>query len=218
MKLDHILILVLLTNLKLLASSRLGASIRTVAAQGILLGFLPFLAHADAEPIRVALLAVGSMVLKGGVFPWLLFRALREAGVNREVEPYVGYVTSLLLGTLALGASFWLGARLPLTGAGAGSLAGASDLLVPVAFFSIFAGLFLIVSRKRAVSQVLGFLVMENGIFTFGVGVMSETSLLVEAGVLLDVFVAVFVMGITIYHINREFDHIDTDRLSTLKD
>jgi len=68
------------------------------------------------------------------------------------------------------------------------------------------------------VSQVLGFLVMENGIYVFGVGVVKEISLLVELGVLLDVFVAVFVMGITIFHISREFDHIDTDRLSTLKD
>ncbi len=67
-------------------------------------------------------------------------------------------------------------------------------------------------------SQVLGFLVLENGIFTFGAGVVGESSILVEAGVLLDVFVGVFVMGITIFHINREFDDIETDRLSTLKD
>ena len=87
-----------------------------------------------------------------------------------------------------------------------------------MALFSIFAGLFLIISRKRAVSQVLGFLVLENGIYTFGVGVAARTPLLVEAGVLLDVFVAVFVMGITIFHISREFDHIEIDRLSTLKD
>jgi hydrogenase-4 component E len=78
--------------------------------------------------------------------------------------------------------------------------------------------LFLIISRKRAVSQVLGFLVLENGVYTFGVGLAPHTSLLVEAGVLLDVFVAVFVMGITIFHINREFDHIETNRLNTLRD
>ncbi len=87
-----------------------------------------------------------------------------------------------------------------------------------MAIFSIFAGLFLIVSRKRALSQVLGFLVLENGVYTFGVGLAPQSSLLVEAGVLLDVFVAVFVMGITIFHINREFDHINTDQMSQLKD
>jgi hydrogenase-4 component E len=94
----------------------------------------------------------------------------------------------------------------------------ASSWLAPVAIFSIFAGLFLIVSRKRALSQVLGFLVLENGVYAFGVGLAPQSSLLVEAGVLLDVFVAVFVMGITIFHINREFDHINTDQMSQLKD
>jgi len=146
------------------------------------------------------------------VFPWFLSRAVREAEVTREIEPCVGYSTSLVAGVLTLGASFWMCTRLPMPET------IASPWLAPVSFFSIFTGLFLIVSRKRAVNQVLGFLVLENGVYTFGVSVASRTPLLVEAGVLLDVFVAVFVMGITIFHINREFDHIDTDRLSTLKD
>jgi hydrogenase-4 component E len=208
---DPILILVILTNLTLLASSRLGASIRVVALQGLLLGLLPVLAHLDALTLRIIALALGSMMLKGLVFPWLLFRALREADVNREVEPYVGYNSSLLVGVLALGLSFWLSAKLPLP------TVIDSKVLVAVAFFAILAGLFLIVSRKRAVNQVLGFVVLENGVFTFGVGVLEGTSFLVEAGVLLDVFVAVFVMGIMVFHINREFDHINTDQLSTLK-
>ena len=65
---------------------------------------------------------------------------------------------------------------------------------------------------------MLGFLVMENGIYAFGVGLVLESPLLVELGVLLDVFVAVLVMGIIIFHISREFDHIDTHELSTLRD
>jgi hydrogenase-4 component E len=208
---DLLLILVALTNLKLLASSRLGASIRTVALQGMLLGLLPILAPGHPATWRVAGLALGSVLLKGVAFPWLLFRALRQAEVTREVEPYVGYLSSLLLGVVGLGISFWLGSRLPV------ETSATPSLLVPVAFFSILAGLFLIVSRKRAVNQVLGFLVLENGIYTFGAGAAGEASLLVEAGILLDFFVAVFVMGITIFHINREFDHIDTNRLSSLK-
>jgi len=206
-----ILVLVVLTNLKLLASSRLGASIRVVAAQGVVLGLLPVLAHVHELSLHFAAMAVGTIALKGVVFPWLLFRALREAEVTREVEPYVGYISSILVGVMVLAASFWLGGRLPVT------TAGVSSLLVPSALFSILAGLFLIVARKRAVNQVLGFLVLENGIYTFGVGVVAETPFLVELGVLLDAFVAVFVMGIAVYHINREFDHIETDRLDRLK-
>jgi hydrogenase-4 component E len=78
--------------------------------------------------------------------------------------------------------------------------------------------LLLIVSRRKAVTQTLGYLAMENGIYAFGLAFAVEEPLLVEMGVLLDVFVAVFVMGIAIHHISREFDHIDTDRLSALKD
>ena len=212
MNIDVILILIVLTNLRLLGSSRLGASIRTVAVQGFLIGLLPLLTHDHGVLWQILILAVGSMALKGVVFPWLLLRALREADVRREVEPFVGNVTSLLVGIVALGASFWIGQRLPLPNS------MTSALLVPVALSSILIGLFLIVSRKKAVNQVLGFLVLENGIFTFGVGLVRELSLLVELGVLLDVFVAVFVMGIMIFHISREFDHLDTDRLSTLRD
>src|SRR5436190_671839 len=93
-----------------------------------------------------------------------------------------------------------------------------SPLIVPVALFTSFVGLFIIVSRRKALTQVLGYLVLENGIYAFGVGLVQNTPMLVELGVLLDVFVAVFVMGITIFHINRQFDHIDTDQLATLKD
>jgi len=208
---DLILVLVVLTNLKLLGSSRLGASIRVVAAQGVMLGLLPVLAHVHELSLHFAALAAGTVALKGVVFPWLLFRALREAEITREVEPYVGYITSILVGVMALAASFWLGGRLPV------STVEPSSLLVPSALFSILAGLFLIVARKRAVNQVLGFLVLENGIYTFGVGIVAETPFLVELGVLLDAFVAVFVMGIAVYHINREFDHIEVDRLDRLK-
>jgi len=211
MKLDWILVLLVLGNLRLLASTRLGAKIRTVAAQGVLLGLVPLLAGMHAPGLRAAFVAVVGMTLKGVVFPWLLFRAVRETRISRDVQPYVGYSASVLIGVIGLAAMFLLSERL------APFPAGASSLLVTAALFSVFTGLFLIVSRKRAINQVLGFLVLENGVYLFGAGVMSETSLLVEVGILLDVFVAVFVMGIALFHINREFDHIETDRLSSLK-
>jgi len=208
---DLILVLVMLTNLKLLSSSRLGSKIRVAAAQGVMLGLLPVLAHTHEMSLQLAALAVVTIALKGVVFPWLLFRALREAEITREVEPYVGYITSILIGLAALAASFWLGGRLPI------ATVEPTSLLVPSSLFSILAGLFLIIARKRAINQVLGFLVLENGIYTFGVGIVAVTPFLVELGVLLDAFVAVFVMGIAVYHINREFDHIEVNQLDRLK-
>ncbi len=212
MKIQLLLILVLFTNLKLLGSSRIGSSIRTVAIQGGLLGLLPFISEIDSLNWRVMVLTCGTIFLKGFVFTWLLFKAINTANVSREIQPFAGYVSSILYGIFALIVSFWLGRTLSI-----GRLAD-SSLIVSVSFFGIFSGLFLIVSRRRAISQVLGFLVLENGVFTFGAGVIKMTSLLVEVGILLDIFVALLVMGITVFRISQECEHIDTDKLSTLKD
>jgi hydrogenase-4 component E len=209
---DTLMVLLILTNLRLLGSSRIGACIRTAAAQGALLGTLPLLAHAPGIAPRVLFIAAAAVGLKAVAFPWLLFRTLRGARVRREVEPFVGYTASLLAGVGALAVSFWIASRLPLPDP------TVSTLLIPVALSTILVGLFLIVSRRKALMQVLGYLVFENGIYAFGVGVAYESPLLVELGVLLDVLVAVFVMGIAVFHISREFDSIDTTRLSSLRD
>jgi hydrogenase-4 component E len=208
---DTILVILILTNLMLLGSSRLGVCIRVAALQGIVLGCLPLLMLAGGETIHLIFFAVVVIGLKGGVFPYLLSRTLRDLNVRREVEPFVGYGTSIILGPLVLAGCFHLGSQLPLPGM------AVSSLIVPVAMFTIMTGLFLIISRRKALTQVLGYLVMENGISIFGISLLEQQPFLVEVGILLDVFVAVFVMGITIFHINREFDHIDTDQLSALR-
>lgn len=209
---DSALVLIILTNLVLLGSSRIRTAIRTAALQGIILALLPLVCRTGGPVLHSLLLAVGSMALKGVLFPWLLFRARREANVRREPNPFVGYNASVVAGVVAMGLSLWLGARLPLPSS------GVPPLVLPAAFFTILSGLFLMVTRKTALTQVVGYLVLENGIYTFGVAVVQDAPWLVELGVLLDVFVAVFVMGITVFHISREFEHVDTERLATLKD
>ncbi|MBI2899204.1 MAG: hydrogenase [Planctomycetes bacterium] len=209
---DLLLVAVVLTNFVLLGSSRLAACIRVAAAQGILVGVMPLILYHDAVSVRTALIAAAGITLKGIVFPWLFFRALRDVDVTREVEPFVGYTVSILIGVGAVAGSFWLGSRLVVP------RPVPSAFVIPVAFSVIFIGLFLIVSRKTAISQALGYLVMENGIFAFGVSLALEEPFLVELGVLLDVFAATFLMGIMVFHISREFDHIDVGRLASLKD
>jgi hydrogenase-4 component E len=210
--LDAVLVGIILTSFVLLGSSRFGSCIRVVAFQGVLLGVLTLAAREDETSLRAWLLAVASTGVKGIAFPWLLSRALRDAEVRREIEPLVGYGLSVVMGLVGLAGALWLAGKLPRPSV------PISSLVVPVALFTMLAGLFLIVSRRQALMQVLGYLVMENGIYTFGVGLVQGTPMLVELGVLLDVFVAVFVMGIAMFHISREFDHIDTERLRSLRD
>lgn len=209
---DTAIVILILTNLKLIGSSRLSASIRTVTLQGILLGVLPINVMAGNISPRVICLSVVTVFLKGIVFPWLLLRTLKAANVRREIEPLVGYTQSLVVGIGLLGLGIWLSGRLPLP------VASRYSMVVPLSFFTIMIGLFTIVARRKALTQILGYLVMENGIYTFGLAFAHQAPLLVELGTLLDVFMGVFVMGITIFHINREFDHIDTDLLSSLRD
>jgi hydrogenase-4 component E len=209
---DTVIVGLILTNLRLIASSRIASCIYVVAFQGVLLGTLPLMVGTDPLTVRACVLSGVTVLLKGGIFPWLLIRALRAANIHREMEPLIGYSTSLLIGAVLLALAMWLGSQLPLP------VPAESPLVVPLAMFNIMIGLFAIVSRRKAITQVLGYLVMENGIYAFGLAFAMSEPLLVELGILLDAFMAVFVMGITIFHISREFDHMDTDRLSALKD
>ena len=102
---ESLVILVVLSNLRVLGASRLSVCIQTVAFQGALLGLLPVLAHLDALNSRLLLQAGASTFLKAAVFPWLLNRALRQAGMQREVEPFVGFTASLAAGIAFLGAA-----------------------------------------------------------------------------------------------------------------
>ena len=210
--LDILSILLILANLRLLGSSRLAACIRAVALQAVILGAAALIANRGELDARVVAIAVASTLIKAGALPWLLRRAIRESGAVREVEPFIGFTASLLWGVGLLGACLLIGARL------SPHAAQGSGLLLTVALFTTGTGLMIIVSRRKAVTQVLGYLAMENGIYAFGMAFAIQEPLMVEMGVLLDVFVAVFVMGIAIYNISREFDHIDTDRLTALKD
>jgi len=210
---DLVFILVVVIDLLLLASSRLGAAIRTVAIQGALLGTLPLLLLEERHSLGHALvLAVGALAIKGLFIPWLMFRAIREASIRREMEPIVGFVPSMVLGGAGVALAFAFSGGLPIPN-GAGH-----PYLVPAALSTVWCGLLLIVSRKKAVNQVLGFLVLENGVFVFGLLLSDFMPIMVEAGVLLDLFAAVFVMGIVMFHINREFSSLDTEKLSALRD
>lgn len=209
---NFIMVCIVLMDLLLVASSRLSACIRIVAFQGIAVAFLPFVVNAHPLLAGTLTFVVATIILKGFIFPWLLFRALRAANVRREIEPFVGYALSMLVCILIFMVSVWLGNRLPMP------RPVFSTFIVPVSFATILCGLFIIVSRAKAITQVLGYLVLENGIYVFGMALLVEQPFLVELAILLDIFVAVFVMGIAIFHISREFDHMDTQLLSQLKD
>lgn len=205
-----ILLAVILLNFFLLGSSRLGACIRVVAAQGSLLSLLPVLV--DGMSGHSYILMTGALTIKGGVIPWLLFRAIHRVGIRREIEPRIGYIMTMMLGGLTTAGAFIFADRLPLLAA------HQQSLFIPAAFSTLGAGFLMLITRRKAITQVLGYLIFENGIFIFGILLAEAMPLFVETGVLLDMLVAIFVMGIVMNHINREFSSIDTEHLCLLKE
>lgn len=199
-------------NLLALGSSRLPSLIRAMAWQGVLLGLMPLLMEGEELDWRVLLVVLATIVGKGVVIPTLLRRAMRAANIDREIEPFIGFVPSLLLGAAGTIAAVALARALPLLPEHAGSL------LVPGAIASVLTGFILLIGRAKAISQVCGYLILENGIYLFGLLLIHSTPLLVESGILLDVTVGVFIIGIIVDRIQRAFDSLDTRKLTTLRE
>ncbi len=198
-------------NLLALGNHRLPSLIRAVALQGMVLGLLPLLLEPGAG-WAVWLVALVTVLVKGLVIPALLRRAMRTANIDREIEPYSGFVPSLLLGAGATIAAVAAGGVLPLLPEQAGTL------LVPGALATILAGFILLIGRAKAISQVCGYLILENGIYLFGLLLLHSTPLLVESGILLDLTAGVFVIGIIVDRIQRAFDSLDTRKLTVLRE
>jgi hydrogenase-4 component E len=207
---DLLLLLVVLSDFWVLGTTRLSSTIRAAALQGVFLAALPIALHHGISA-HILALGLGTLLVKSVVLPAFLQRAIREASVRREVEPLIGFTASLCLGAVAVALSFAVAQRLPLP-------ESQTALLVPVALATVIVGLIVLTTRNKALTQVVGYLVLENGIYVFGLSQAERVPFLVELGVLLDVFVGVFIMGIVVFHINREFDSLSSAHLTELKD
>ena len=199
-------------NLLALGSSRLPSLIRAMSVQGMLLGVMPLVMEHERLDWRIVLVAVATIAGKGLVIPGLLRRAMRAANIEREIKPFIGFVPSLLLGAVGTIAAVALARALPLLPEHVGTL------LVPGSLASILTGFILLIGRAKDISQVCGYLILENGIYLFGLLLIHSTPLLVESGILLDVTVGVFIIGIIVDRIQRAFDSLDTRKLTTLRE
>jgi hydrogenase-4 component E len=205
-----LLILAVVMNFLAIGTASLRACIRAAAIQGLLVSVFALLF--TGVTVRLALLVLVAAIIKAVVIPSMLYRALREVHIRHEVEPYLGLVPSVLLCAVGTGLAMVFADNLPL------AREHHELLVVPAALSTMFAGFLLLTTRRKAISQVTGYLVLENGIFVFAQLLHEAMPFLVEVGVLLDLIVGIFVMGIVINHIQREFSSLDTERLTVLKD
>jgi hydrogenase-4 component E len=221
--LDPLLILVLLLNFAILATASLRIIIYTVALQGFVLAALYPIAHNNAhldpgaagqlqDVARLYGLTAVMAIVKGIVIPWLLLKAMREADVPRQIEPIGGLTPTLIVA--AIGTALTIIFSKTLT---AHELQP-SGMVVPASLATVLAGFLLLSLRREVLTQVVGYLVLENGIFIFGLLLVTAIPIMVEIGVLLDLFVGVFVMGILVNHVSRALPSASTEHLTTLRE
>jgi hydrogenase-4 component E len=205
---NALLVVLLVLNLFALGNSRIQSVIHIVAAQGALLGLITLLMH-ERLTLPIVLSAAAAVLIKAIVIPAIMVRSLRAAEIKREVEPFIGFLPSILLGAAATAAALLFSRTLD---------SSAPSLIIPAAIATVLVGFIILISRFKAISQVLGYLVLENGIFIFGMLLIEAIPLVVEMGMLLDLFVGVFVISIITNHINQAFSSMDTRRLVSLKE
>jgi hydrogenase-4 component E len=209
--LNILLVVVLLLNFFALGTSRIASIIRAVAIQGALLSLLPLLLH-EQITLGAILMVLPALALKGIIIPGMMTHALRDVKIKREVEPLIGLQSSLILGALATVFALLFAKQLPLIEA------HANVLIVPTSIATLLTGFILLTTRFKAITQVVGYLILENGIFIFGMLLVEAMPLVVEMAVLLDLFVGIFVITIIANQINQAFSSIDTRRLASLKE
>ncbi len=212
---DALMSLTILSVLLSLGSNRLMALVKIMAFQGIVVSLTPlFLEHHESMNFASIILLQVMLVIKGMLIPGLMYAAVKKVKIQREVEPIIGYHASLFAGLIFILLGAFIANKLSI------SLPVENDLLLVTAVTTLAAGLFLLMSRRKAITQVIGYLMMENGIYLMGTALAKETHTMyvVEFGVLLDLLVGIMIMGIILHNINASYDDVDTALLRQLKD
>jgi len=186
-------------------------AIRLYGVQSLLLGAVGVAMGLAEHRPHLFVTAALTIVLKAVVIPWFLLRVIDKVGIRREIEPFVNVPASLLL---CLGLTV-VGYRVSLGMAGASQ--GVPHQVVGVALSMVLMGLFLMVTRRKALTQILALLTIENAVFLVAVGATSGMPLVVELGISFDVILAVLVLGVLVNRIVDRFESMDTSRLSNLR-
>ena len=186
-------------------------AIRLYGAQSLLLGIVAAtIAVAGPRPDLFVTAAL-TVALKGMLIPWFLMRVIDRIGIHREIEPFLSVPASLMVCVGLTVVGYRVSTGFP-------ALAGdVSHHLIGVALSMLLIGLFLMVTRKKAITQILALLTVENAVFLVAVGVTSGMPLVVELGISFDVILAVLILGILVRRIVDRFESMDVSRLSSLK-
>ncbi len=201
--------MILVSTFLILGSTRLYSCVRAFGIQSFLLASVAAAVAYSTGKYDIYIVALLTLVIKAVVIPYIFIYIIREIKVKREIALYVSISQSLIIGGVLVVISYYLIRSIRIITEFSSFALSASMSLVSI-------GLFIMISRKKALMQMLGILIMENGLFLGAISLTYGMPLLVELGIFFDVLIGALIMGILVFRINKTFESIDTDRLKTL--
>jgi hydrogenase-4 component E len=204
--------MLLLIAFAMLSQRRILSLIKLFAWQGLVLSLSTFVVAYSTDQYNLYYSAGLTLLLKVLVLPWLLHRLMRKLNVRWDVETLINIPTTMLFGIVLVIFSFNLAA--PISQLSESITRG----LIGIALASVLLSLLMMLTRRKAIPQVVGFLAMENGLFFAATSATHGMPLVVELGIALDVLVATFIFGIFFFQIRETFDSLDISHMEKLKD
>ena len=204
--------LLLLIAFAMLSQRRILSLIKLFAWQGLVLSLSTFVVAYSTGQHHLYYSAGLTLLLKVLVLPWLLHRLMRKLNVRWDVETLINIPTTMLVGIALVIFSFNLAA--PISQLSESITRG----LIGIALASVLLSMLMMLTRRKAIPQVVGFLAMENGLFFAATSATHGMPLVVELGIALDVLVATFIFGIFFFQIRETFDSLDISHMEKLKD
>lgn len=202
----------LIAGLLMLAGRIITNNIGLLALQSLALSTIAFyLGFAGETSWHMVVVGGFTLVIKVIILPWVLYRLVERLKADREISLSVGLVPSIFTGLLLIGLTYAYVVPVLLKAVQVGSQ------LLSVALSTVLLGCFFMISRRSALSQLMGVVVMENGLFLCAIAVTGGMPLIIELGIFFDLLVGALVMGIITYHINGTFETLDTKFLNKLK-
>ena len=191
-------------------ANRLLTYVKVLALQGFLLFCVVFIQLNEINIINLALILLETIVFKAIAVPMFLAYLLKRNRITREAEPFVPNFVSLLIVTAIVVVTILLSNSIKDT--------HLDKIFFVVALSTIFTGLYFIATRRKIITHVMGYMVVENGVFVLSLAVGNEMPMLVNLGIMLDIFASVLILGIFLNKIGDVFKDVDVDQLSNLKD
>lgn len=209
---NFLIVLFGVTVLLISLVSRIESFIKILAFQGFLLFLIVAAGLGEIHPLDFSVLFVETVAVKTVLIPLFLIRIIRRNEIYREVEPNISHFNSLLVATVLTAFGLFLAWW------SLGAAQGIKSLHFGISISTLLVGLYIIVSRKKIITHVLGYVVIENGIFLLSLSVAGTMPRIVELGLLLDLFLVVYLFGIFVSRIRSTYDEIDIGTLTDLKD